>query len=57
MDKQKERGLEIFRQIDEILFKYWDPIGINKLVPRGEYEAYVGGVYRPGIRPVQRAGT
>jgi hypothetical protein len=46
MKDQKQRGKEIFQAVDEILYKYWNPIGINTLVPRDEYEGYVGGVYR-----------
>jgi hypothetical protein len=46
MKNPKSRGEEIFKQIDDTLYKHWKPIDIEERVPRNEYEGYVGGVYR-----------
>ncbi|MEP6472947.1 MAG: hypothetical protein ABJC74_04460 [Gemmatimonadota bacterium] len=35
------------RRIEQILLRYWDPIGVAGIPDaRGEYEPYVAGVYR-----------
>ena len=41
----------LWREINTILFRDWDPIGINDYSEcDDEYESYVGGVYRLVIR-------
>ena len=46
-DARKKRAAEIQDAIRRILFRHWDPIGVND-DPRlgGEYDNYIGGVYR-----------
>ena len=34
------------KQIHEVLWNDWDPIGINNVAPEDEYDSYIGGVYR-----------
>lgn len=46
MDDKNIRARQIQKEISEILFEFWDPIGLNDALPRGEYDAYVGRVYR-----------
>jgi len=38
--------LKLYKSIDEILWFDWDPIGINKIGPREEYQGYAPQVYR-----------
>ncbi|PKV62388.1 hypothetical protein [Pontibacter ramchanderi] len=35
----------LYKRIDEILWYDWDPIAINNVAPRDEYQAYVPEVY------------
>ena len=38
---------EIWNKIDEILWIYWDPIGVNDdFNARSEYQSYIGGLYK-----------
>ena len=47
MKSQAERAREIQRRIGEVLLRYWDPVGVaGTPEAQGEYQAYVGGVYR-----------
>ena len=47
MPSREQRAKEIQRWISDILQRHWDPIGINDdPSAQGEYDAYVGGVYR-----------
>jgi hypothetical protein len=32
--------------IREILFRVWDPLGVNDLAPDDEYDSYVAGVFQ-----------
>ena len=43
---RKEKAAEIHESIRQILWKDWDPIGINDSGPDDEYDSYVGGIYR-----------
>lgn len=36
----------LYKQIDDILWFDWDPIGINDLAPRDEYQGYVPEIFR-----------
>ncbi len=36
---------KLYRKIDEILWFNWDPIGINNIGSRNEYDDYVPQVY------------
>jgi hypothetical protein len=46
MDHGARQARQIYSAINEILFTYWDPIGMNEALPKDEYEAYVADVYR-----------
>ena len=46
MDSKARQARQIYSAINDILFTYWDPIGINDVAPKDEYEAYVADVYR-----------
>ena len=37
---------KLWKQVDEILWEDWDPIGINDCAPRDEYENYVPSVVK-----------
>ena len=41
-----KRANEVRNVIRQVLFDDWDPIGINDIAPRDEYDSYIGGVYR-----------
>ena len=36
---------KIFRTIDDILYSDWDPIGVNNLAPRNEYQNYTAAIF------------
>ncbi len=40
-DEQKH----VYKDIDEILWKDWDPIGINDIAPRDEYQSYTPEIF------------
>ena len=46
------RQLELYRAIDEILWRDWDPIGVSKLddSPRDEYQGYVPQAFMFALR-------
>lgn len=47
MDKRtKVAAVEIQQKIRDILFDEWDPIGINDIAPRDEYDGYIVKIYR-----------
>jgi hypothetical protein len=46
MDGKAQQARRIYSEINDILFTYWDPIGISAVAPKDEYEAYVADVYR-----------
>ena len=46
MDSRSRKAREIYSAINDILHSHWDPIGMNEALPKDEYEAYVGTVYR-----------
>jgi hypothetical protein len=46
MKGRKKRAMEIQVQIGRILWEEWDPIGVRGSGPEGEYDSYVGGIYR-----------
>ena len=54
--QRAKAGVAVYTQINEILFTYWDPIGMNEVIPRDEYEAYVGTVYRALANGVSEFG-
>lgn len=36
----------LFKRIDDILWFDWDPIGVNDIAPRDEYQSYVPEIFR-----------
>jgi hypothetical protein len=36
---------EIYKSVDEILWNEWDPIGVNDIAPRDEYQSYVPEIF------------
>lgn len=47
MTSKEERAREIQRSIGEVLLRDWDPVGVrDEPKAQGEYDAYVGGVYK-----------
>ena len=47
MSKKDRRVARVWKAIDEIFWKDWDPIGINDSPSaRDEYYSYIGGVFR-----------
>jgi hypothetical protein len=36
---------DLYKQIDEILWNDWDPIGINDFAPRDEYQGYTPTIF------------
>jgi hypothetical protein len=46
MDSRSKRARELQAAINDILFQSWDPIGMNDVLPKDEYESYVGSIYR-----------
>jgi hypothetical protein len=40
---------ELYRAIDEILWKDWDPINVKDLAPRDEYQGYIPEILRMKI--------
>ena len=36
---------ELYKAIDEILWNDWDPIGVNDIAPRDEYQSYTPTIF------------
>ena len=46
-DSKEQRALEIMKDIHDVLWNDWDPIGVRRMGgPEDEYDSYIGGVYR-----------
>jgi len=45
-DPREKLAKGIMKQIHDVLWKDWDPIGVNDAAPEDEYDSYIGGVYR-----------
>jgi hypothetical protein len=47
--KQKFRSngkyIELYQKVDEILWNDWDPIGVNDVAPRDEYQGYTPTIF------------
>lgn len=50
--RRKGRWKKLYQDIDEILWNDWDPIGINNVAPRDEYQTYT-----PIIFSMKRKGA
>jgi IS30 family transposase len=47
VDLRSRRARQIQDLIREVLVKHWDPLCVvESELPRSEYDAYIGGVYR-----------
>ena len=42
MNKEQK---ELYKTVDEILWNDWDPIGVNEIAPRDEYQSYVPEIF------------
>jgi hypothetical protein len=42
MNKEQK---ELYKTVDEILWNDWDPIGVNDIAPRDEYQSYVHEIF------------
>ena len=42
---REQQAKTIMKQIHEVLWNDWDPIGINEVAPEDEYDSYIGAVY------------
>jgi len=53
--RSKGKWKKLYLEIDEILWNDWDPIGINDIAPRDEYQSYSPIIFslkrRKGIKP------
>lgn len=36
-----DSGKQFYNEIDNILWNDWDPLGVNDIAPRDEYQSYV----------------
>ena len=45
-DLRDKRARYIMKQIHDVLWHDWDPIGVNDYGPDDEYDSYIGGIYR-----------
>lgn len=43
--KMTSEHKKLYKAIDEILWKDWDPIGINDIAPRDEYQSYTPTIF------------
>jgi len=43
---KKTAPKKLYTEIDEILWNDWDPIGVNDIAPRDEYQSYVSTIYK-----------
>jgi len=37
---------KLYKAIDEILWNDWDPIGVNDIAPRDEYQSYTPTIFK-----------
>jgi hypothetical protein len=44
-DSRDDRAVEIQDSIRQVLYRDWNPIGVDSL-PEDEYDSYIGPVYR-----------
>ena len=44
-DPSERRTRDIMKQIHDVLWNDWDPIGVRAIAPEDEYDSYIGGVY------------
>lgn len=44
----------LYLSIDEILWSNWDPIGINKVAPRDEYQSYTALIFNLKINQTSK---
>tara|TARA_R110001592_G_scaffold9723_1_gene51429 strand:+ start:330 stop:611 length:282 start_codon:yes stop_codon:yes gene_type:complete len=39
-----------YKSVDDILWEHWDPIGVNDIAPRDEYQSYIPEIFSLLIR-------
>ena len=44
--KLKPLEIKLYKSIDKILYKEWDPIGISGIAPEDEYQSYLPLVFK-----------
>ncbi|MBA3034900.1 MAG: hypothetical protein FP814_00235 [Desulfobacterium sp.] len=45
-DPKEKLARDVMKRIHDVLWKDWDPIGVNDDGPDDEYDLYIGGIYR-----------
>ena len=45
MKIMNKEQIELYKKVDEILWNDWDPIGVNDIAPRDEYQSYVPEIF------------
>ena len=45
---------KLYKDIDEILWNDWDPIGVNDDAPRDEYQSYTPAIFDLKIKEVDK---
>lgn len=43
--KMNKEQIELYKVVDEILWNDWDPIGINDIASRDEYQSYIPEIF------------
>jgi len=43
---KKTEPKDLYQEIDEILWNDWDPIGVNDMAPRDEYQGYTPTIFK-----------
>src|SRR5690554_4253656 len=43
--RSKGKYKELYQKVDEILWNDWDPIGVNDIAPRDEYQSYTPTIF------------
>lgn len=43
--KMSPEHTALYKEVDEILWNDWDPIGVNDIAPRDEYQSYVPEIF------------
>ena len=45
-EPKEKRARDIMKRIHDVLWNYWDPIGVNEYDPDDEYDSHIGVIYR-----------
>ncbi len=44
-ERMTEKQEDLYKSVDDILWNDWDPIGVNDVAPRDEYQSYVPEIF------------